>query len=202
MAFVDAMRVSDNPAGSGFPYLQLSCNDYQQRPAPLHRWRGDLQLPAGFSVYLVDYLATFVIGSPPMIHPTTSNDLTTVFVQFASGFHDLPARQRFLEAHPELLSQPAIVAANAFIRGWHDRGFPQASLIRLRLFRNLLQRAMAVGVEPACQKFAPAPPEMVEALAKLLRAGPGYSMFNTMFVVVLEAGEFVCPPELTRHGAF
>ncbi len=115
-----------------------------------------------------------------MSQSITSNDLTTAFVQFASGFDGLPARRRYLEAHPELLSQPAIDAANAFILDWRDRGFPQASLISLRLFRNLLQRAMAVGVGAACQEFDPAPPAVVDAVAKFLRAGPGYDSFSAL----------------------
>ena len=117
-----------------------------------------------------------------MSQPITSNDLRTIFVQFASGFDDLPARRRYLLDHPELVSQAAIDAANASILDWRERGFPEASLIRLRLFRNLLQRAMVVGIEPACQEFTPAPPEVVEAVIKFLRAGPGQDSFTLLAV--------------------
>jgi hypothetical protein len=110
-----------------------------------------------------------------------ADDLTTAFVQFASGFDTLKDRRNFLEQHHQLLTAPAIDAANAHILDWRDKGFAKSSLLTLRLFRNLLKRAIEVGVETAFLEAEPSR-EVTAAVSALLRADAGHDLFSTIFV--------------------
>jgi hypothetical protein len=111
--------------------------------------------------------------------PNTVADLTTVFVQFASGFDTLNDRHGFLQQHPELLTTLAIDTANAYILDWRDNGYVKSSLIHLRVFRNLLKRAMVVGVDSAFLEAEPSR-EVTAAVAAVFRANAGNDLFSTL----------------------
>jgi len=106
---------------------------------------------------------------------------TMTFVEFASGFDTLEDRRTYLQHHPELLSEQAIQAANAFILDWRDKGYVKSTLTHMRMFRNLLKRAMEVGVENAFVEVEPSR-EVTAAIAALLRPDSGYDLFRTLFV--------------------
>jgi hypothetical protein len=111
--------------------------------------------------------------------PTAAADLTTVFVQFASGFDTLKDRHGFLQQHPELLTAQAIDAANAYILDWRDNGYVKSSLIHLRVFRNLLKRAMVVGADSAFLEAEPSR-EVTAAVAAVFQASTGNDLFSTL----------------------
>lgn len=109
------------------------------------------------------------------------------FVQFASGFDTLQDRRSYLQQHPELLTEQAVDAANAYILDWREKGYVKSSLIHMRLFRNLLKRAMEVGVEPAFLEAEPSR-EVTTAVSALL-AEPSFIRLcaNRHFLTSIQA---------------
>jgi hypothetical protein len=93
-------------------------------------------------------------------------ELKLLFVHFCEGFQSFEERQKFLECHPELLSNKADIIAAHFIEECKS-GVLNRFVSKYVLYRNLLRQARQTGIPHAFQEYGVPSEEVVAAMNTL-----------------------------------